>query len=68
VDLPQPEWPIRQTNSPFLIRKLKFLTITAGPFGVGYTFVKFDNSRKSLIGPGPDKNTERRQGSFVAGV
>lgn len=31
VDLPQPEWPMTQTNSPLAMSKLKSLTITARP-------------------------------------
>src|SRR3954447_1972021 len=44
VDLPHPEWPIRQTNSPFLIERSKSFTITAGPFAPGYTFVTLDKT------------------------
>jgi hypothetical protein len=35
VLLPQPECPMIETNSPSRIFRLKFFTITAGPFGVG---------------------------------
>ena len=46
VDFPQPEWPIRQTNSPLPIAKSKSRTITASPpSGFGYTFVRCEISR-----------------------
>ena len=35
VLLPQPEWPMSATNSPLRMRRLKSLTMIAGPFGVG---------------------------------
>ena len=35
VDLPQPEWPISETNSPLPIIRLKSSTTVSGPFGVG---------------------------------
>ncbi len=35
VDLPQPEWPISETNSPFSIFMSKPSTTVSGPFGVG---------------------------------
>ena len=35
VDLPQPEWPMSVTNSPFFILRLKPSTTVSGPFGVG---------------------------------
>ena len=45
VDFPQPEWPIRQTNSPSPIFRVKSRTITASPVGVLYVFVTFQISR-----------------------
>ena len=35
VDLPQPEWPISDTNSPRSIRRSTESTTVSGPFGVG---------------------------------
>ena len=35
VDLPQPEWPISETNSPLSISRLKSSTTVSGPLGVG---------------------------------
>ena len=35
VDLPHPEWPISETNSPFFIRSWNFSTTVSGPLGVG---------------------------------
>src|SRR5437867_13364383 len=39
VDLPQPECPRMQTNSPGLVMKLTFCTAVYGPDGVGNIFV-----------------------------
>ena len=38
VDLPQPEWPISEMNSPRSMLRVKFSSTVSGPFGVGYTF------------------------------
>ena len=34
VDLPQPEWPMIEMNSPFCMVRSKFSTTVSGPFGV----------------------------------
>ena len=40
VDLPQPEWPRMQTNSPSWIAALTFSTATTGPSGVSNVLLK----------------------------
>ena len=35
VDLPQPEWPMSETNSPFFRVSSKSSTTVSGPLGVG---------------------------------
>src|SRR4051812_3317702 len=60
VDFPQPECPIRQTNSPLAIAKSKSRTITASPpLGFGYTLVRCEISRyfRSLLTPPPPCRT-----------
>jgi len=44
VDFPQPEWPIRHTNSPRWMVRLKFFTMITGPLGVGYFLVRLESS------------------------
>ena len=34
VDLPQPEWPMTETNSPRFMVRLKSFTTVSGPLGV----------------------------------
>ncbi len=35
VDLPQPEWPMSEMNSPLFTLRSKSSTTVSGPFGVG---------------------------------
>jgi hypothetical protein len=44
VDLPQPEWPISDTNSPRSMMSSKSSTTVSGPRRVGYTFDTLKNS------------------------
>ena len=68
VDLPQPEWPIIDTNSPFLILRLNSSTTVRGPLAVGYTLLTLKNSRY-LDSPGFFKKGRRAAGvSLPAGT
>ena len=45
VDLPQPEWPIRQTNSPWRSDRSKSRTTATGPSGPSKALVSCHSSR-----------------------
>ena len=46
VDLPQPEWPMMQTNSPLLIPKLAFSNTVNSPSLVLKRLLRFSASTK----------------------
>jgi hypothetical protein len=53
VDLPQPEWPRMQTNSPSKMRALTSSMAVNGPVGVGKTLLMDESSRGAYISRSP---------------